>query len=54
MEVLERAVEGEKARGGFGYLECEQLIISEVRAPHSHPRDCPTGGSLYLIVASAL
>ena len=50
MGVLERAVEGEDAKGGLDYLECEQLIISEVRTPHSLPRDCSTQGSLYLIV----
>ena len=47
MEVLEQAVEGEKARGGFDYLECEPLIISEVRKPHSRPSDRSTGGSSY-------
>ena len=54
MEVLERAVAGEKAGGGLDYLECEPLIISEVRAPRTRLGDYPIGGTMHTIVACVL
>ena len=57
VQELKQAVKEEKARGGLDYLQYEPLIISEMRAPRSRPRDRHTGehkGTSYYLDASAL
>ena len=57
VQELKQAVKEEKARGGLDYLRYEPLIISEMRAPRSRPRDRHTGehkGTSYYLDASAL
>jgi len=57
LQVLEGLVEVEKAKGGFDYLFCEPLIISEIRSPRTRFLDTPvgwTGRPELPIIASAL
>jgi len=43
MRVLESAVEAERMNGGFNYLSCEPLIISEMRSRHTRRFDDQVG-----------
>ena len=52
VRMLRRIVEGEKARGGLGYLQCEPSIISEVRTPHPRNGDSFAWGTIELIPSS--
>ena len=46
MRVLRQMVAKERESGRLDYLQCEPSIISEVRAPRSRLKDCPTGDYL--------
>ena len=53
--ALESVVEAERMSGGFDYLSCEPLIISEMRSPRTRRTDDQVGaGGGWVIVTCAL